>query len=173
MAETVTRICQKCFTLQTLSFFSFASSCNPVKHNITYCNFFLFAAIPVKVTKDLKSHMIPSNGEGSHDKSDKASEIVTHYQYGAYSHSSLTPTFPPTYTTPLPVPASAPVTANTSAATPTVQPSPHVPGPSTAAPPYTSYPPPSHQYTTPQYYQTPSGPPPSRPYYPPPGGQSS
>lgn len=131
------------------------------------------SAIPVKVTKDLKSHMIPSNGEGSHDKSDKASEIVTHYQYGAYSHSSMTPTFPPTYTTPLPVPASAPVTTNTSAATPTVQPSPLVPGPSTAAPPYTSYPPPSHQYPTPQYYQTPSGPPPSRPYYPPPGGQSS
>jgi len=131
------------------------------------------SAIPVKVTKDVKSHMIPSNGEGSLDKSDKASEIVTHYQYGAYSHSSMTPTFPPTYTTPLPVTPAAPVTANTSAATPTVQPSPHVPGPSTAAPPYTSYPPPSHQYATSQYYQTPSGPPPSRPYYPPPGGQSS
>lgn len=131
------------------------------------------SAIPVKVTKDIKPHMIPSNGEGSHDKSDKASEIVSHYQYGAYSHSSMTPTFPPTYTTPLPATAAAPVTANTSAAPPTVQPSPHVPGPSTAAPPYTSYPPPSHQYTTSQYYQTPSGPPPSRPYYPPPGGQSS
>lgn len=117
--------------------------------------------------------MIPSNGEGSHDKTDKTSEIVNQYQYGAYSHSSMTPTFPPTYTTPLPVNVTAPVPTNTSTAPSAVQPSPHVPGASTAATSYTPYPPPPHQYTTSQYYQAPSGPPASRPYYPPGGGQAS
>ncbi|PNF20954.1 hypothetical protein B7P43_G09500 [Cryptotermes secundus] len=130
-------------------------------------------AIPVKVSKDIKPYMIPSNGEGSHDKTDKTSEIVNQYQYGAYSHSSMTPTFPPTYTTPLPVNVTAPVPTNTSTAPSAVQPSPHVPGASTAATSYTPYPPPPHQYTTSQYYQAPSGPPASRPYYPPGGGQAS
>ncbi|XP_021924001.1 cyclin-K isoform X2 [Zootermopsis nevadensis] len=133
-------------------------------------------AIPVKVSKDLKPHMISSNGEGSHDKNDvpvtKASEIVNHYQYGSYSHSSMTPTFPPTYTTPLPVTVAPAVPTNTSAPPPTVQLSAHGPGPSTATGSYNPYPSAAHQYTTSQYYQAPSVPPPSRPYYPPPAGQS-
>ncbi|XP_069702515.1 cyclin-K isoform X2 [Periplaneta americana] len=130
------------------------------------------SAIPVKVSKDTKQHSVPSNGE---DKGDtpvakgSGSEVANHYQYGAYSHSSMTPTFPPTYTTPLPVSVAPPAPApNTSAPPPTVQPNPHVSGPNAASGSYNTYPP---QYSTSQYYQGSSGPP-SRPYYPPPGGPS-
>jgi hypothetical protein len=35
------------------------------------------SAIPVKVSKGIKPYMIPSNADGSHDKTDKASEIVS------------------------------------------------------------------------------------------------
>lgn len=38
--DTVMQMCQKCFTLQTLSLFSFLSCCNPVKHNSIYWNCF-------------------------------------------------------------------------------------------------------------------------------------
>ncbi|PSN40911.1 Cyclin-K [Blattella germanica] len=110
------------------------------------------SAIPVKVSKDTKQHFVPSNGE---DKSEKSSDSMNHYQFGGYSHSSLTPTFPPSYTTP--IQATVPIT---SVPPPTIQ--------STSVPPpsYGVYPPPSHQYPSSQYYQAV---PPSRPYYPPPG----
>jgi hypothetical protein len=86
--------------------------------------------IPVKVTKDIKPYVIPRNGDGSHEKPDEASEIVSRYQYDAYLLSSMTATFPPTFMIPLPIAVVAP---------PTVQPSPHVQGANTAATSYNAH----------------------------------